>query len=112
MSAYDIEYNSHYFIPMYRNRAYSPNAVDTIALVECIILSGMYGKILAVPCGYENGNCFYKSQSYYESDFYSNLCDGIIIKKESKTQHVEIIDEWEPLTNNTYIVHRVYAVVD
>lgn len=119
MSTYNIDYDAHYFIPLEKvetivsfgdGSGFSISRGD-MALTECTISEGMYGKVDAVPVGYENG-IWCRPKIYYASDFISLLREGIIIKKESETQHVEIIDEWEPLTNNTHIVHSRYAVVE
>lgn len=120
MSTYNIDYDAHYFIPLEKvetivsfgdGSGFSISRGD-MALTECTISEGMYGKVDAVPVGCENGSCVYRPKKYYESDFISLLREGIIIKKESKTQHVEIVEKWEPLTNNTHIVHSRYTVVE
>ena len=72
----------------------------------------MYGKVQAVPLDYEAGLRMYRPEKYYASDFASLVREGIIIKKETETQHVEYVDEWEPLTANTYLVHHGYAIVE
>lgn len=117
---YNIDYTAHYFIPLevaettinlhgFEFAVYNPNHT---ALVECIISEAMYGKVQAVPLDYEAGLRMYRPEKYYASDFASLVKEGIIIKKETETQHVEYVDEWEPLTNNTYIVHNGYAIAE
>ena len=117
---YNIDYNSHYFIPLevaeatynlygFEFAVYNPNHT---ALVECIISEAMYGKVQAVPVDYEAGLRMYRPENYYASDFASLVKEGIIIKKETETQHVELVDEWEPLTANTHLVHRGYVVAE
>lgn len=117
---YNIDYNSHYFIPLevaeatynlygFEFAVYNPNHT---ALVECVISEAMYGKVQAVPLDYEAGLRIYRPEKYYPSDFASLVREGIIIKKETETQHVELVDEWEPLTDNTYIVHTGYAIAE
>ena len=117
---YNIDYNSHYFIPLevaeatynlygFEFAVYNPNHT---ALVECIISEAMYGKVQAVPLDYEAGLRTYRPEKYYPSDFASLVRDGIIIKKETETQHVELVDEWESLTANTHLVHRGYVVAE
>ena len=115
---YNIDYTAHYFIPLDKIDSIVPcmgiaiYSFDDTVLVECTISESLYGKIGAVPVGYENGLYPYRPETFYVDDFNSLLHKGAIIKKESPTQHVERIDEWEPLTNNTHIVHSSYAVVD
>lgn len=117
---YSIDYNSHYFIPLevveiVVNLPYfgfTISSPDNTALVECTISEAMYGKVQALPLGYEDGLRTYRSEKYYPSDFASLVREGIIIKKETETQHVEIVNEWEPLTDNTYLVHSGYAIVE
>ena len=115
---YNIDYTAHYFIPLEEIEVALPcfgfmiSNPNHMALVECTISEGMYGKVLAVPLGYEDGVRQYSPENYYASDFDALLRQGIIIKKESETQHVEIVNEWEPLTNNTYLVHSGYVVAD
>lgn len=119
MTTYNIDYDAHYFIPLEKvetivsfgdGSGFSISKGD-IALTECTISEGMYGKVNAVPVGYENG-IWCRPENFYADDFNSLLEQGIIIKKESKTQHVEIVEKWEPLTNNTHIVHSRYTVVE
>ena len=117
---YNIDYNAHYFIPLevaetainlygFKFAVYNPN---NTALVECVISEGMYGKVQAVPLGYEDGLRTYRPEQYYEDSFISLVRKGIIIKKETETQHVEPITEWEPLTDTTYLVHNGYVIVE
>ena len=116
---YNIDYSAHYFIPLEKIEAvvsfgsfgFSVSGGD-MALVECTISEGMYGKVSAVPLGYADGTCLFRPENYYASDFDALLRQGIIIKKESETQHVELVDEWEPLTHNTYLVHSGYVVAE
>lgn len=115
---YNIDFTAHYFIPLekietvvsFGGSAFSISGGD-MALVECTISEGMYGKVCAVPLGYEDGTCLYRPENYYVSYFDSLLKQGIIIKKETETQHVELVNEWEPLTDNTHLVHSGYVVV-
>lgn len=117
---YNIDYTSHYFIPLevaettlnlhgFEFAVYNPN---NTALVECVISEAMYGMVQAVPIGYADGLRTYKPEKYYESDFVSLVRNGIIIKKETETQHVEFVDEWEPLTENTHLVHHGYVITE
>ncbi len=116
---YNIDFTAHYFIPLekietvvsFGGSAFSISGGD-MALVECIISDAMYGKVQAVPLGYEDGLRMYRPENYYASDFASLVKEGIIIKKETETQHVELVDEWEPLTANTHLVHRGYVVAE
>lgn len=116
---YNIDFTAHYFIPLekietvvsFGSFGFSISGGD-MALVECTISDGMYGKVQAVPLGYEDGLHIYRPEKYYASDFASLVRDGIIIKKETETQHVELVNEWEPLTANTYLVHSGYVVAE
>jgi hypothetical protein len=114
----NIDYDAHYFVPLEVLDVVVPCLGIAIydgnrtMLVECTISEAMYGKVQAVPLGYEDGLCAYKPEKYYESDFISSVRKGIIIKKETETQHVELVNMWEPLTDNTYIVHNGYAIAD
>jgi hypothetical protein len=116
----NIDYGAHYFVPLEVVETvldlpafgFMISDADNTALVECTISEAMYGKVQAVPLGYEDGLRTYRPEKYYESDFISSVRKGIIIKKETETQHVELVNEWEPLTDNTYIVHNGYAIAD
>ena len=117
---YSIDYNAHYFIPLevvetVINLPYfgfTVSSPDNTALVECTISEAMYGKVQALPLGYEDGLRTYRPERYYKDDFVSLVRKGIIIKKETETQHVELVNEWEPLTDNTHLVHSSYAIVE
>ena len=117
---YNIDFTAHYFIPLevvetvlnLPGFGFTVSSPDNTALVECIISDAMYGKVQAVPLGYEDGLRMYRPEKYYASDFASLVREGIIIKKETETQHVELVDEWEPLTANTHLVHRGYVVAE
>ena len=120
MSTYNIDYDAHYFIPLevveiVVNLPYfgfTISSPDNTALVECTISEAMYGKVQALPLGYEDGLRTYRPEKYYEDDFVSLVRKGIIIKKETETQHVELVNEWEPLTDTTYLVHSSYVVTE
>jgi hypothetical protein len=129
MSTYNVDYDAHYFIPLELITTAIPfddghgftTPSGNLILAECKISEGMYGKVSATPLYYEDGlyfckckNSFYicRPENFYADDFNSLLKRGVIIKKESKTQHVEIVEKWEPLTNNTHIVHSRYTVVE
>lgn len=129
MSTYNIDYDAHYFIPLeiittvipFGDGHWFTTSAGNLILAECKISEGMYGKVSATPLYCEGGLCFckYKNsfylcrpENFYADDFNSLLEQGVIIKKESKTQHVEIVEKWEPLTNNTHIVHSRYTVVE
>ena len=117
---YNIDYNAHYFIPLevveialnLPTFGFMVSSADNTALVECTISEAMYGKVQAVPIGYADGLRTYRPEKYYESDFISLVQKGSIIKKETETQHVEFVDEWEPLTENTHLVHHGYVVAE
>lgn len=115
---YNIDYTAHYFVPLEVADAIIPQMgivlydANNTMLVECTISEAMYGKVQAVPLGYEDGLLTYRPEKYYESDFVSLVRNGIIIKKETETQHVELVNEWEPLTANTYLVHNGYVVAE
>ena len=117
---YSIDYNAHYFIPLevvetVINLPYfgfTVSSPDNTALVECTISEAMYGKVQALPLGYEDGLRTYRPERYYKDDFVSLVRKGIIIKKETETQHVELVNEWEPLTDNTHLVYSSYAIVE
>lgn len=117
---YNIDFTAHYFIPLevvetaldLPGFGFIISNPDNTALVECTISDGMYGKVQATPLGYEDGLHMYRPEKYYASDFDSLVRKGVIIKKETETQHVELLDEWEPLTTNTHLVHRRYVVAE
>lgn len=115
---YNIDYTAHYFVPLEVADVIIPQMgivlydADNTIPVECTISEALYGKVQAVPLDYEAGLRMYRPEKYYPSDFASLVREGIIIKKETETQHVEIVNEWEPLTDNTYIVHTGYAIAE
>ena len=114
---YNIDKNAHYFAlmrPVYRTIfgfCYT-SSTDDEKWVECVIDERRYkiddGYKVTLRAIDEN----YGIEHYYQSDFNRLMELGYIIKKTSSSQHVELIKNYSPLTDNVYLVNEGWIVTD
>lgn len=83
---------------------------DSEKWVECEIVEDRY----KVEDGYkvtlqsiENG---YGREHFYQTDFESLIKSGLILEKERKSQHVELVKWYEPITPYVSVCHEGYVV--
>lgn len=112
-----IDKNKHYFVLMrpinivpFIGWAYTTSS-DTEKWVECEVSEDRY----QLKDGYkvtlqaiEGG---YGRKHFYQSDFESLINQGFIVVKERKSQHVELVKWYEPITPYVSLCHETYVVV-
>lgn len=112
-----IDKNKHCFVRMqpinivpFIGWTYTTSS-DTEKWVECEVVEDRY----KLEDGYkvtlqsiENG---YGREHFYQSDFESLINQGFILVKEGKSQHVELVKWYEPITPYVSVYHEAYVVV-
>lgn len=113
---HNIKFGDHYFFPLSPMQNYgfvSITGYGDEIYTECVVKQyhwddNMKYKMVLSPIDKEH----FTDRSFYVEDFEKHIEDGMAIKKENNTQHVELVRWAEPIDGTSvYIVCEGTCVV-
>ena len=115
---YGIDKSAHYFILMHPLESVLGGLIIFTSSntrkkwVECKVVEERYKVDEEYKVELQSIEPGYGKETYQQCDFKNLLERGFIIKKSSKSQHVEEVTWKEPFLNNTFLIHSAYVIMD